>query len=118
MFSASNKINKYKVLLFYKYVNIADPESLVKEHLDWCIKNEIKGRVFFSKEGVNGTVSGTIEQMEDYKSNLTGYKIFEDIWFKEDDAYENAFKKMHVRLKNEIVRGNLQDTIYSPLIDP
>ena len=110
MFSASNKINKYKVLLFYKYVNIADPESLVKEHLDWCIKNEIKGRVFFSKEGVNGTVSGTIEQMEDYKSNLTGYKIFEDIWFKEDDADENAFKKMHVRLKNEIVGGNLQET--------
>jgi UPF0176 protein len=104
-------MNKYKVLLFYKYVDIDEPENLVNEHLDWCIKNEIKGRVFFAKEGVNGTVSGTVEQMEKYKAQLTGYPFFKDIWFKEDDAEEIAFKKMHVRLKNEIVSGNLQETL-------
>ena len=104
-------MNNYKVLLFYKYVDIDEPENLVNEHLDWCIKNEIKGRVFFAKEGVNGTVSGTVEQMEKYKAQLTGYPFFKDIWFKEDDADEIAFKKMHVRLKNEIVSGNLQETL-------
>ncbi len=102
-------MNKYKVLLFYKYVDIDDPENLVNEHLDWCIKNEIKGRVFFAKEGINGTVSGSIEQIEKYKSQLKSYPFFKDIWFKEDDAEEIVFKKVHVRLKNEIVSGNLQD---------
>ena len=48
----------YKVLLFYKYVNVAEPEKIVNEHLQWCLANDIKGRVFFAKEGVNGTVSG------------------------------------------------------------
>ncbi len=103
-------MSNYKVLLFYKYVEIENPELLVNEHLNWCIQNEIKGRVFFAKEGVNGTVSGTIEQIEKYKSQLKSYFYFKDIWFKEDDADENVFKKMHVRLKNEIVGGNLQNT--------
>jgi len=107
----NNKISKYKVLLFYKYVDINDPESIVKEHLDWCTRNGIKGRVFFAKEGVNGTVSGTSGQIEKYKAHLSGYSYFRDIWFKEDDADVVAFKKMHVRLKNEIVGGNLQNTL-------
>jgi UPF0176 protein len=99
----------FKVLLFYKYVNVLNPEHIVQHHLDWCLKHDIKGRVFFAKEGVNGTVSGATESIEKYKSHLKSYPQFSDLWFKEDDAAECAFKKMHVRLKNEIVRGNLTD---------
>jgi UPF0176 protein len=89
-------------------VNIENPEAIVLEHLQWCLKNEIKGRVFFAKEGVNGTVSGTIDQIEKYKIHLTCFSEFKDIWFKEDEAEEHAFRKMHVRLKNEIVHGDLK----------
>jgi len=98
---------KYKVLLFYKYVPLTNPAQIVLEHLDWCLKNGIKGRVFFASEGVNGTVSGKVEDIERYKSHLTNYPEFRDLWFKEDPADEHAFKKMHVRLKNEIVHGDL-----------
>jgi len=101
-------VNDYRVLLFYKYVNLQNPEILVDEHLDWCLKNEIKGRVFFANEGVNGTVSGALQNIENYKSYLRSFPKFSDIWFKEDFADEQAFKKMHVRLKNEIVHGDLK----------
>jgi len=101
-------LNSYKVLLFYKYVNVENPDKIVQEHLQWCLQNDIKGRIFFAKEGVNGTVSGTIENMKNYKLQLTSYAEFNDIWFKEDDADEHAFRKMHVRLKNEIVHGDLE----------
>jgi UPF0176 protein len=97
----------FKVLLFYKYVEVSNPEQIVKEHLDWCLRHDIKGRVFFAREGLNGTVSGTTKNILKYKSHLTSYSQFSDIWFKEDDMEEHAFKKMHVRLKNEIVRGDL-----------
>lgn len=99
----------YKVILFYKYVDIEDPEKIVAEHLQWCLTNEIKGRVFFAKEGVNGTVSGTYDNIEKYKKHLTGYTEFKNIWFKEADCEDHTFKKMHVRLKNEIVHGDLED---------
>jgi len=58
---------------------------------------------------VNGAVSGLNENIEEYKFHLTSYPEFIDLWFKEDDADEHAFKKMHVRLKNEIVHGDLED---------
>ncbi|MCW8806089.1 MAG: rhodanese-related sulfurtransferase [Ignavibacteriaceae bacterium] len=102
-------MNDYKVLLFYKYINLAHPELIVLEHLHWCLKNDIKGRVFFAREGVNGTVSGLVDNIEKYKKHLTRNLEFKDLWFKEDNADEHAFKKMHVRLKNEIVHGDLKD---------
>lgn len=102
-------MSEFKVLLFYKYVDIENPEQLVQEHLNWCVQNDIKGRVFFAGEGINGTVSGTPEQIEKYKLHLKSYPYFKDIWFKEDDSDNNAFKKMHVRLKQEIVNGDLKN---------
>jgi UPF0176 protein len=102
-------MNNFKVLLFYKYVQVQNPGLIVIEHLDWCLQNDIKGRVFIASEGVNGTVSGSVENIEKYKSQLTSYPEFKDLWFKEDDADEHAFRKMHVRLKNEIVHGDLEN---------
>ena len=86
-----------------------NPGLIVNEHLGWCLQNDIKGRVFFANEGVNGTVSGLVENIEKYKSHLTSYREFKDLWFKEDEADEHAFKKIRVRLKNEIVHGDLEN---------
>jgi UPF0176 protein len=102
-------VKDFRVLLFYKYVNLQNPELMVLEHLHWCLQNDIKGRVFFASEGVNGTVSGTTENIERYKQQLTAYSELSDIWFKEDETEEHAFNKMHVRLKNEIVHGDLRN---------
>jgi len=57
----------YKVLIFYKYINVNEPEQIVGEHLNWCLANDIRGRVFFATEGINGTVSGKNENIEKYK---------------------------------------------------
>lgn len=100
----------YRVLLFYKYVDVPDPERIVNEQLEWCLANNIRGRLFFANEGVNGTVSGLANDIENYKKQLTSYTEFKDIWFKEDETEEHAFKKMHVRLKNEIVNSSLKST--------
>ena len=103
-------MQNYRVLLFYKYVDLDNPGEIVNEHLQWCLSNEIKGRVFFAREGVNGTVSGSIENIKKYKKHLSAFPEINNIWFKEDEAEEQAFKKMHVRLKNEIVNSALNDT--------
>jgi UPF0176 protein len=102
-------MSNFKVLLFYKYAQVKNPGLIVNEHLDWCLQNDIKGRVFFANEGVNGTVSGLVENIENYKSHLTSYPEFKDLWFKEDEADEHAFRKMHVRLKTEIVHGDMEN---------
>ncbi|PKL81660.1 MAG: hypothetical protein CVV24_14105 [Ignavibacteriae bacterium HGW-Ignavibacteriae-3] len=96
----------YRILLFYKYVNFSDPEGFQKNHLKFCVDNQIKGRIWISSEGINATVSGTIENIEKYKSEIRSFPEFKDIWFKEDAHYEHAFKKIHVRVKREIVTAD------------
>jgi UPF0176 protein len=97
----------YKVTSFYKYVEIDDPESFSKVHLNWCIDNGLKGKIYVAKEGINGSVFGTPVQTELYKSHLRTYKIFEDILFKETNTDLVAYPKMHVRVKDEIVNSGL-----------
>ncbi len=101
---------QYKVISFYKYVKIEDPEALMKEHLNWCLGNGLKGKVYLAKEGISGSIFGDDELTKKYKNYLKNYKIFEDIWFKETPTDSVAFSKMHVRVKEEIVNSGLRST--------
>lgn len=101
----------YRVLLFYKYQTIEDPDEFVTEHLEYCKSIGLKGRVLVGSEGINGTVSGTIEQTKKYMDYVHSLPGFEDVWFKEDLADNFAHKKMYVRHREEIVALNLEDDI-------
>ena len=103
-------MNKYKVISFYKYVDVENPKSLATEHLDWCLANGVKGKVYLAKEGISGSVFGNDEVTSKYKNQLKSYKIFENVWFKETPTDQVAFNKMHVRVKNEIVNSGLNKT--------
>jgi UPF0176 protein len=104
-------MSKYKVISFYKYVDIENPESLAEEHLNWCVANGVKGKVYLAKEGINGCVFGDDETTDKFKTYLKSYKIFEDVWFKETSTEVVAFNKMHVRVKSEIVNSGLTNKI-------
>jgi UPF0176 protein len=87
-------------------VNFSNPAEFQEQHLKFCLENDIMGRVWIASEGINGTVSGTTENIQKYKNEIRRYPEFEDIWFKEDEHSEHAFRKMHVRIKNEIVSSS------------
>lgn len=103
-------MKEFRVLLFYKYVAVENPDQFMNEHLAWCLQNDIKGRVFIASEGINGTVSGKVENIERYKAHLKSYPEFRDLIFKEDEEDKNAFLKMYVRVKKEIVNSDLKET--------
>ncbi|MFE4427120.1 rhodanese-related sulfurtransferase [Peribacillus butanolivorans] len=101
----------YRVLLYYLYVPIENHEEFAAEHLAACKELELKGRILVAAEGINGTVSGTIEQTNQYMDMMRSDSRFADIVFKIDEADGHAFKKMHVRPKNELVTLRLEDDI-------
>ncbi|MGF3066010.1 rhodanese-related sulfurtransferase [Facklamia sp. P13055] len=101
----------YRVLLYYKYQRIEDPELFAKEHLEFCRRIGLKGRVLVGEEGINGTVSGTLDQTQKYMDYVHSLEGFEDLWFKQDLADDYAHKKMSVRTREEIVALNLDDDI-------
>ena len=92
-----------QIILFYKYVLIESPQTFRAEHLTVCNEIGLKGRILVAKEGINGSVSGTQEQTEQYKSFICSDSRFADIIFKEETGISNPFKKMAVKVKKEIV---------------
>ncbi|WHY75335.1 rhodanese-related sulfurtransferase [Neobacillus sp. WH10] len=102
---------EYRVLLYYKYVSIENPEEVANEHRQFCTDLGLKGRVIIASEGINGTVSGTIEQTDAYMKYMEEHLLFSGTIFKIDEASEHAFKKMKVRYRPELVTLRLEDDI-------
>lgn len=96
-------MTNFRVLLFYKYIPIPDAERFAAEHLAYCKELGIKGRILIADEGINGTLSGTIEQTEQYMRDLRSNPLFQDIVFKIGASDAHAFKKMFVRYRKELV---------------
>lgn len=101
----------YQVLLYYKYVQIDEPEEFSEEHLQFCKDLGLKGRILVAQEGLNGTVSGTVEQTNQYMESMRQDPRFHDMVFKIDAHDGHAFKKMHVRARKEIVTLRLEEDI-------
>ncbi|WP_284140863.1 MULTISPECIES: rhodanese-related sulfurtransferase [unclassified Virgibacillus] len=102
---------EYRVLLYYHYVTIEDPEAFAAEHLQFCKETGLKGRILVAHEGINGTVSGTIEQTDAYMEMMHNDPRFKEMVFKMDLHEGHAFKKMHVRPRKELVTLRLEDDI-------
>lgn len=63
-----NKRNTmYEVILYYNFNPIEEVERFTKLHKNKCKELGLKGRIYISSEGINGTAAGTKEQVEAYK---------------------------------------------------
>jgi UPF0176 protein len=71
----------------------------------------LKGRILVANEGINGTVSGTVEDTENYMEYMKNHPLFDGIVFKIDPSEGHTFKKMHVRPRPELVNLSLEDDI-------
>ncbi|MFC5452077.1 oxygen-dependent tRNA uridine(34) hydroxylase TrhO [Paenibacillus aestuarii] len=101
----------YRILLYYKFVTVEDPEALAKEHLAFCKKLGVKGRILIAREGINGTLSGTVEQTDAYMKMMRQMPLFKDIVFKIDESDKHAFQKIFVRPKKELVTFRLEEDV-------
>ncbi len=96
-------MKKFRTLLYYKYAKLEEAEVYAKRHLKYCKQLNLVGRIIVADEGINGTVSGTIQQTKTYMKHLEDDPHFEGIEFKEDLVDELSFNKMHVRYRPEVV---------------
>ena len=101
----------FRVLLYYHYVDIKDPELLKDEHLEICKSFNLKGRIIVSHEGINGTVSGLTEDTDRYVEYMNNHPLFKGMPFKIDEEDKHVFEKMHVRVKPELVHLRLEDDV-------
>ena len=77
----------FKVILYYYYLEIKDVDKLLKQHLNFFEGLDIKGRIIISQEGINGTLSGLEEDVDNYMNFVKEDLGLEKINFKIDRAY-------------------------------
>lgn len=105
---------KHQILLYYKYVEIDDPEQLMREQRALCERLGLKGRIIVAHEGINGTVEGTVENTEAYIAAMVADPRFADIHWKKSEGTGEAFPKLSVKARKEIVSLHLGEKDFSP----
>ncbi len=101
----------YHVLLYYHYTHIEDPNSFKEEHRALCQSLNLLGRIYITHEGINGTVSGLIEDTQAYMDIMQKHDLFKGIVFKIDESEGHVFKKLKLKIKNELVNFSLEDDV-------
>ena len=91
------------VASFYNYVEIGEPLKFRDEQLELCQSLGLKGRILIGKEGINGSVCGKKENVEKYKESLRKNPLFSNIDFKEQEAKKQAFSRLYISVRKEIV---------------
>ena len=107
----------YQILLYYNFVPVPDPESVRAEMEQFCLDNNLRGRILIAPEGLNGTVSGRIADTEAYMDWLRAHPVFHATEFKIDPAQHHSFLKLHVRVKQEIVHFGVNELNPSSPLD-
>lgn len=105
---------EYTILLFYRYTDIADPEQLRLDQLLLCSNLGMTGRTIVAHEGINATYEGTTEAIEEYISVMKKDSRFADVDFKTSPGTGDAFPRLSIKVRPEIVTTKLGDEDVNP----
>ena len=98
----------FKVFGFYKFIQV---KSLKKNKVflqKFLISNHIRGTIIIAKEGLNGTISGNIKDIDKTTKKLKSLFSFKQ--FDSSNESKSKFQPFHkpkVKIKKEIVPMNL-----------
>lgn len=100
-----------KIVLYYKFAPITDPEAVRLWQRALCERLNLKGRILISKHGINGTVGGDIDDVKAYVKETKSYPFFKDTMFKWSDGSREDFPKLSVKVRDEIVAFGAADEL-------
>jgi len=92
-----------KVLLYYKFTPISDPEAVKLWQKTLAISLNLKGRILVSTQGLNGTVGGEMDDLKKYVKATKEYEPFKKVIFKWSDGSRDDFPRLSVKTRKELV---------------
>ena len=100
-----------KIILYYKFTPIQDPEMTKRWQKELCMRLGLKGRILISPHGINGTLGGEMQDLKSYCRAMNDTDDFKGIDYKWSDGTGEDFPKLKVKVKPEIVAFNASDEI-------
>ena len=92
-----------KILLYYKFTPIPDPEAVKLWQKTLTDSLNLRGRILISEQGLNGTVGGEMDDLKKYIKETKKFPGFKDIVFKWSDGSREDFPRMSVKRRRELV---------------
>lgn len=92
-----------KILLYYKFTPLADPEVVKLWQKTLCDSLNLRGRILVSRHGLNGTVGGEMDDLKKYIKETKKLESFKDTVFKWSDGAKEDFPRMSVKHRRELV---------------
>ena len=92
------------VTSFYRFVDVPDPDTLAADLEARCVRAGLLGTILVAPEGVNGTLAGRAEAIQGILERLrAALKLEAPIDARWTETPEAPFRRLRIRLKNEIV---------------
>lgn len=92
-----------KIILFYLFTPLPDPDALRLWQRDLGQSLGLGGRIILSTHGINGTVGGELAAVKKYVRKLREYPPFHDIDIKWSEGGGDDFPRLSVRVRPELV---------------
>lgn len=92
-----------KIILFYKFVALPDPVTVMHWQRELCQKLELKGRIIVSEHGINGTVGGPFKNVKAYVRAMNLHPLFKGIDYKWSDGGADDFPRLSIKVRKELV---------------
>ena len=99
----------FHIFGFYKFKRLSGLKRLQNTFQHKLLKNHIRGTIIFSKEGINGTISGKKNNIKKIKSEIK--KICKIKNFDSENISTNNFQPFHrgkTKIKKEVVPLGIQ----------
>jgi UPF0176 protein len=100
-----------KVILYYKFVPVKDPEAVRLWQRALCEKLGLKGRVIIAAHGINGTLGGDIKSLKAYAKETKLFEPFKGLVFKWSEGQGDEFPRLSVKVRPEIVTFGAADEL-------
>ncbi|KAF9141266.1 hypothetical protein BG015_001348 [Linnemannia schmuckeri] len=112
----------YVTLSYYQFRPIPEKEDLLKIQYFFLTDlraMDVVGRIYVSAEGINAQISCPKDRVEDFKAYYaTHWPIFDKIRFNPAMSEGKAFKKLHVRIKGQLVADGIDNSTFDIYNEP
>jgi UPF0176 protein len=99
-------VNQILNISCYKFVALPDAQDLRQPCLDNALARQLKGTILIAEEGINFFLAGSADDVHGFVDWLRTDARFADLAPKESWSATQPFRKMLVKVKNEIIRMN------------
>ncbi len=93
----------YQVLAYYFFTPLEDPALEVFRHKEFFSGRNVQGRIYISKEGINGQMSASVEAAQEYMEWLKSDPRFKGVEFKIHTWHEHCFPRLTVKVRPQLV---------------